>query len=455
MQPEDPPEDPNVPGPHDWTGVLGAGANGLRLRLRAPNGFEGPVTLYSLDQGNAAIPATAKQSGDRVTLDVPAVRGRFEGVLAGERLEGTWTQGRPMPLIFVKGDGGLARAQASALTQDALVALRTQAGSPALGAAAQKVGRGAALMADGLRAADRDVKATTQDRWHIGSITKSMTATLVARLVEAGAVRWDETVGGVLGAAIPDMKPAYRDATFLHLMSHHAGLEANIPAFSLLAFRTKTDPLPAQRIAYAQQALKRAPAAALGGQPIYSNSGFIIAGAMLEVKTGKAWEDLLRAHVFEPLGMVGAGFGAPGTPGAVDEPLGHSKAFFGDKRIAHPVGGSTITDNPPVLGPAGTVHARNADMLAYLAAHRDRPASFLSAASWDRLHTPPFGGTGALGWVVRPDGLWHNGSNTLWYAEAMIDRQQSAVAFAAANDGVIEKAEAAVSAALAGALAAA
>ena len=48
---------------------------------------------------------------------------------------------------------------------------------------------------------------------------------------------------------------------------------------------------------------------------LYSNVGFIIAGAMLEAVTGTGWEALLTDRVFEPLGMASCGFGAPGTPG--------------------------------------------------------------------------------------------------------------------------------------------
>lgn len=438
----------------DWTGTLGDGSTGLRLRVRAPNGFDGPVTLYSVDQGGAEIPATAKREGDRVTLDVPAVNGRYEGVLSGDRIAGTWRQGRAMPLTLVRGEAGLVRPQAAALTQAGLTNLRTQAGSPALTAAAQRGGRPAVLMADGVRTVDGPASVTTQDRWHVGSITKSMTATLIGRLVEAGVLRWDDTIGATLGASIREIHAGYRDATLLHLLTHRSGLEANLPMGRFMAFRSSPDPLPVQRLAYARQALSRAPKSALGAKEEYSNSGYVVAGAMLEVKTGQPWEALMRAHVFEPLGMVGAGFGAPGAAGAVDEPIGHSKALLGERRLAHPVGGSAYTDNPAVLGPAGTVHARLSDMLAYLAAHRDRTA-FLQPQTWDRLHTPLFGGSMALGWVVRPEGLWHNGSNTLWYAEATVSRDTGAIAFAAANDGYLDRSEGAVSAALAGILAAA
>jgi hypothetical protein len=40
-----------------------------------------------------------------------------------------------------------------------------------------------------------------------------------------------------------------------------------------------------------------------------------------------------------------------------------------------------------------------------------------------------------MGWIVRPDGLWHNGSNTAWYAEILCSPSRGIVAVAAANDG--------------------
>jgi hypothetical protein len=75
------------------------------------------------------------------------------------------------------------------------------------------------------------------------------------------------------------------------------------------------------------------------------------------------------------------------------------------------------------------------DLLRYLGAHRDG-TDYLKPETWKMLHTPPFGGDYAMGWVVRNNGtLWHNGSNTLWYAEAMVDTQREIVAAAVANDG--------------------
>ena len=94
------------------------------------------------------------------------------------------------------------------------------------------------------------------------------------------------------------------------------------------------------------------------------------------------------------------------------------------------------------------------DLLTYLAAHRDAGA-FLSGPSWQVLHTPPYGGDYAMGWIVRPNGaLWHNGSNTLWYAEAQCDAASGIAAAAACNDGNLAKSTAEVGHALLGAAAA-
>ena len=60
-----------------------------------------------------------------------------------------------------------------------------------------------------------------------------------------------------------------------------------------------------------------------------------------------------------------------------------------------------------------------------------------------------------MGLVARDDGsLWHNGSNTLWYAEVLIDPVRGLVAAAAANSGVLDSVQPAVGQALAEAAAA-
>jgi hypothetical protein len=75
-----------------------------------------------------------------------------------------------------------------------------------------------------------------------------------------------------------------------------------------------------------------------------------------------------------------------------------------------------------------------ADLLIYLQAHRDG-STLLQQKGWQTLHTPPFGGDYAMGWIVRSDGsLWHNGSNNRWYAEALFNRETGIAAAATCNE---------------------
>lgn len=446
----------------EWGGVLLAGAQRLRLRFVIAHNQTGglTVTAYSLDQGSPAIPgADARLQGDRFTVAFPSINGRYQGRLAGpDRMEGEWRQGGRMPLDLERDpDFEAMQTAAAPLTEERLATLRDRAGSPALAAAAIGPG-GRAAFATGRRQSGRPQMVTTEDRWHIGSITKSFTATLVARLVAAGVVAWDDTPARWLGESVPDRNPAYGGATFRHLLSHRAGLQANIPVADLLAFPRFEDDARASRRAYCRLALAAEPSGPLGESFTYSNDGYVVAGAMLEAATGQPWEELAREHVFAPLGLSSAGFGPPGEPGELDEPVGHALGVIaqlgiGSGRRAYPPT-QDITDNPAVLGPAGRIHIAFDDLLRYLAAHRDREP-FLATTHWDALHAPPFGGDYALGWTVRADGsLWHNGSNTLWYAEALFDRGSGVVACAAANDGATAFAAPAVGEALAGAAAA-
>jgi hypothetical protein len=144
----------------------------------------------------------------------------------------------------------------------------------------------------------------------------------------------------------------------------------------------------------------------------------------------------VQTEVFAPLGVKRAGQGAPGVRGFIEQPLGH---LVEDGKRTPRQPGQDDDDNVVAMGPAGRVHMPMADMLTYLAAHRDRPAKFLKPASWDRLHTPPFGSNDALGWFTGEGGrLYHGGSNTLWQGEVLVDPKAGFVCAVCANDAAPE-----------------
>src|SRR6476661_2118918 len=173
----------------------------------------------------------------------------------------------------------------------------------------------------GARRIDRPGNVRAGDRWNLGSDGKAMTATMVARLVEKGKLRWDTPLARLLPDLAAEMQPQYRDVTLLELMSHRAGLPENhddLPYF--FTFLTDRRSLPAQRLAYLRKAVADAPIAPARGEMHYSNTGLILAGAAAERAAGKPFEKLMAEEVFRPLGMKSATFvQATGR----NEPVGH------------------------------------------------------------------------------------------------------------------------------------
>lgn len=298
--------------------------------------------------------------------------------------------------------------------------IRAKHNLPALAGAIVTTRGLAAAGATGMRKRGSTTAATAQDKWHLGSNTKAMTAVLVARFVERGQLRWDHTVGESFPELHAAMQAQVRTASLLHLLANRAGVAPNLDwgQISGAAHGVRD-----QRVLAVTRAGAAAPAFSPGAGYLYSNLGYVVAGAMLERAARDSWEGLLRLHVFQPLGMKSCGFGGVGTPGQLDQPWGHHD----DGRAAERNGPDA--DNRPVLGPAGTVHCTLADWASFVADQlrgARGETALLKLESYRRLHAPPFGSDYALGWGTASrdwaggTALTHNGSNTTNYSVAWL-----------------------------------
>jgi len=299
-----------------------------------------------------------------------------------------------------------------------------ESGLPALGAALVTSQGLEALGAVGLRSWEGEAEVTSEDRWHLGSCTKALTATLVARLVERGTLTWQTTLGDVFAGTVPGMDPAWKPVSILWLLCHRSGASLNFDADLWQRMTAKGGTPREQRRFFVAEGLLVAPESTPNTETLYSNAGYMLAGAMLEELAGASWEELVQREVLAPLGMTSTGFGAPGTPGKLDQPLGHARGADGWTPIAL----GPEADNPPVVGPAGTVHATLADWARFVSAHlrgARGDESFLKAASWQRLHAKGAADwSHAPGWLVSDEPwaggalLSHLGSNTYWVCQA-------------------------------------
>ncbi len=328
------------------------------------------------------------------------------------------------------GDGSLG---------EALEFVRAAHDLPALAGMIVREGGIVETAAVGTRVAGGSEQVTTDDLWHIGSITKSMTSTVVARLAEEGLLPWSTTVSQALPDLVPRMHAAYADVTFSELVTHTSGLREEIhevPIWSTLEDDVGPGTVDERR-EWAAQLLAAAPARS-GGEHLYSNAGYIVAGAMLEAISSKSWETLIQEEVFQPLGITTGGFGAPRGPGPRDQPWGHTR----DGGRWNPFAPGPGADNPAALGPAGTVHMSLADMALYAQAHLARgrgQGGLLEPASFARLHTPAPGTAYAAGWGLEEQpwtggvALAHSGSNNRWYARLWLAPARDFALFTVTN----------------------
>ena len=321
-----------------------------------------------------------------------------------------------------------------------------RANFPALAAAVMVKGQLVAVGTAGTRRAGVEIPVTRDDRFHLGSDTKAMTALLAAMMIEDGKLKWDSTLAQVFPELAARMDGP-QHVTITQLLSHTSGLPADNQAFGELMLSTAMQPgnLDEQRYWMLQQIIAKPLEAEPGTRFAYSNLGYTVAGAVIERVSGKSWEELMVEHIFTPLNLKTAGLGPQATMGRIDAPLGH-RVVDGKLR---PVLSGPEADNPPIMGPAGTAHMSVLDFArwgSWVAGQGQRAPHLVKPATLKKLVTPviatPLASTAsttvsgaaqyALGWGIvnvswasKPL-VFHGGSNTMNKAHIWVDTQRDA-----------------------------
>ena len=286
--------------------------------------------------------------------------------------------------------------------------------------------------AAGVRRRGDAARVTLNDRFHIGSCTKALTATLCAMLVEDGKLSWDRT----LAQAFPELKnkmhEQYRSVTLEQLLTNRGGVPGDIMHDEVWAkLWAYHGPSMGSRKLLLENLLVKPPEAPPGEKYIYSNAGFSIAGHMAERAMNKPWEQLLQEKLFKPLEMKSAGFGAPGTRNALTEPRGHTAD-------GKPVEVGPAADNPAGIGPGGIVHCSIGDWSKFVALHIQQN-KLLRPETFRKLHAP--NGDYAMGWIVTKREwatgpvLTHSGTNTMWYAVVWASPKDNFAVLVMSNQG--------------------
>jgi dipeptidyl aminopeptidase/acylaminoacyl peptidase len=198
------------------------------------------------------------------------------------------------------------------------------------------------------------VEVTTDTLFQIGSITKVWTTTVVMQLVDEGLLDLEAPVAEVL----PELRLADPDVTkqvtMRHLLTHTSGIDGDV-----FTDTGRGDDCVEKYVASLEEVAQNHP---LGATWSYCNSGFVLAGLVIEKLTGGTWDRAVRDRIFRPLGLEH-------TITLPEEALLHRAA------AGHVSEGTGEPSRAPVwalarsLGPAGVISSTAADLLGFARMH--------------------------------------------------------------------------------------
>ena len=240
---------------------------------------------------------------------------------------------------------------------------------------------------------------TDETLFQIGSISKTVTATAMMRLVERGALDMRAPVRDYLpGFRVRDEDVSAR-VTPWHLLTHRAGWTGDV--FSDTGIGDDAAAKYVEGMADFEQL------APMDSHFSYNNSAFCVAGRIIETLTGATFETAIEELIFQPLGMARSYF----FPHQV---MLHRFA------VGHEAGGRVLSPwaIPRGMNAAGGISCHIRDLLRYGAYHLGDGAPLLRRENLAEMHKPqvrslPYMGFCGLAWMISGGDdavrLWHTG----------------------------------------------
>jgi CubicO group peptidase (beta-lactamase class C family) len=284
----------------------------------------------------------------------------------------------------------------------------------------------AVILAKGYGFADRENKiAETADTvFSVGSITKQFTGAAILKLEMAGKLKVEDTLAKYI-EGVPDDK---KSITLHHLLTHTAGF---IDALG-------DDYEPIGRDEFIKRAMGSKLQFPPGARYSYSNVGFSLLGIVVELVSGKNYEDYLAEALFRPAGMTRTGYLRPGFA-------------KGDLAVGYRDGErwGTAMDRPWMSDGPGWHLRANGGILSTLGDMRRwvralQTDTVLNEAARKEYFAPhvreyPEGNTFyGYGWVTEKTGrgttlIWHNGGNGIYNAYAGFEPENGVVVIVSSN----------------------
>jgi len=420
------------PSPVDgiWLGSLRDGGRTLRAQIKLKSDRSGRefCTFDSIDQG--ALDMECEKvvlKGADFSFEVPKLHGSWTGTLSDDQqtLDGTWKQGASFALNFAKQT---AAAPAPSPVDAALPPVKiadlesvldhdldgARSAVFRLGPLAEGTGGGIAIgvVDHGVRRVFAFGTARPDSIFEIGSVTKTFTALLLARMVSEGRVHYDEPVRELLpSGAVP--KPEGAEITLLDLATQHSGLPRMPDNFHPAdPANPYADYHPADLYHFLASHGLAKPATT---EFLYSNLGFGLLGQALANRAGVSYAALVEKEIAAPLGLKDT---------VVSLSAGQQARFIQGHDPEHRPAHAWDLD---ALAGAGAIRSTAGDMLTYLEAQL-HPGKFPAlAGAISQTHElradAMIGMRIGLAWLyVEKSGYyWHNGGTGGFSSYAFFD----------------------------------
>ncbi|HEX4963256.1 MAG TPA: serine hydrolase [Thermoanaerobaculia bacterium] len=354
------------------------------------------------------LPLTGiKLEGNSVAFEIQGIPGSptFHGALDGDKIAGDFEQGGgKFPFSLARAAAPAEAAKDALAGYDAFVdKMIVDWKVPGLAIAIVKGGEVVYAQGFGYRDVEQKLPVTPDTLFAIGSSTKAFTTFTLGTLVDEGKLDWDKPVR----TFIPGFQMYDPQTTALitprDLVTHRSGLPRHDLLWYNNSVSTRKDLV--ERLRYLE------PNEQLRAKWQYNNLMFLTAGYLVEVVTGKSWEDNVRERIFQPLGMTHSNFSVAESQKAADFALPYREDDDTEKVNKIPF------RNIDLIGPAGSINSSANDMTKWLKIHLSggklAGKQIIGAATLEDLHAPHMvigapaerpeitPASYALGWVVQ------------------------------------------------------
>jgi CubicO group peptidase (beta-lactamase class C family) len=206
-------------------------------------------------------------------------------------------------------------------------------------------------------------------KYRLGSITKQFTAMCILKLQEQGKLSVDDPISRF----VPDCSSNWSAIKIRHLLTHTSGIPSFTSFPDYLSTMMLSSPPEKTIQRFRDKPLEFKP----GERFVYSNSGYILLGYIVEKASGKSYEEYIEECIFKPLGMQDSGYDH------FERILPHRATGY-SREGDHWVNSSYIDMTVP--HGAGALYSTMEDFFRWYQCWREH--KILSASSWTAMMTP-------------------------------------------------------------------